>query len=138
MPYCPTCKKQFENRSDCPDCGTSLVRDLAVQTITSDDGTVWVEIASAPNSDEAQLIVGFLQAEGLDAQIEHAEANILPSNIGKLGDVRVYVPADEEARAQELLQQREREFEQLQDDDDTLVTDEGVAEVDENASTEPE
>src|SRR6266550_1983232 len=115
-----------------------MAEDTPYQTIQSEDGTTWVEIATAPNSDEAQLIQGFLEAEGIDAQIEHAEANILPTTFGKLGDVRVYVPADDEKRALELLQQRQREWEKLRDDDDTLVTDEGVAEVDEDAVTEPE
>ncbi len=115
-----------------------MAEDTPYQTIQSEDGTTWVEIATAANSDEAQLIQGFLEAEGIDAQIEHAEANILPATFGKLGDVRVYVPADDEKRALELLQQRQREWEKLRDDDDTLVTDEGVAEVDEDAVTEPE
>ncbi len=109
-----------------------------VQTFQSEDGTTWVEIATAPNSDEAQLIQGFLEAEGIDAQVEHAEANILPANIGKLGDVRIYVPAEDEHHALELLQQREQQWQNLKDDDDTLVTDEGVAEVDETASNESE
>jgi putative signal transducing protein len=109
-----------------------------MQTLQSDDGTTWVEIVSTANSDEAELIQGFLKAEGIDAQIEHAEAHILPSTIGKLADVRIYVPASDEERALLLLRQRQQEWEKLADDDDTLVTDDGVAEVDEDATTEPE
>ncbi len=138
MAYCPTCKQEFENATECPNCGTKLVEELPFQTMQSDDGTTWVEIASTANSDEAQLIQGFLEAEEIDAQLEHAEAHPFPTTFGKLGDVRVYVPAEDEQRALELLRQREREWEKLEDDDDTLVTDEGIAEVDENASTEPE
>lgn len=138
MAYCPKCKKQFDDATECPDCKTALVKELPFQTLRSDDGTTWVEIASTSNSDEAQLIAGFLKAEDIDAQLEHAEANILPTNIGQLGDVRVYVPADDEQRALELLREREREWEKLEDDEDTLVTDEGIAEVDEDAVTEPE
>lgn len=115
-----------------------MADDTPYQTIQSEDGTTWVEIATAANADEAQLIQGFLEAEGIDAQIEHVEANILPATFGKLGDIRVYVPADDEKRALELLRQRQREWEKLGDDDDTLVTDEGVAEVDEDAVTEHE
>lgn len=109
-----------------------------VQTITSDDGTTWIEIASISNSDEADLIKGFLEAEGIPAQIEHADASILPANIGKLGDVRVYVGRDDEARALELLKQREQQYENLDDDAETLVTDEGVADIDENEPAETE
>jgi Putative prokaryotic signal transducing protein len=138
MAYCPTCKRQFQNETECPDCKTKLIKELPFQTMQADDGTTWVEIASTANSDEAQLMQGFLEAEGIDAQLEHAEANPFPTTFGKLGDVRIYVAADDEQRALDLLRQREREWEKLKDDDDTLVTDEGVAEVDENASTEPE
>jgi hypothetical protein len=112
--------------------------DVPYHTVQSEDGTTWIEIASAPNSDEAQLLQGFLEAEGIDAQIEHAEASILPANIGTLADVRVYVKAEDEDRALRLLRHREQEFETLRDDDDTLVTDEGVAEVDDDATTEEE
>ena len=115
-----------------------MAEDTPYQTIQSEDGTTWVEITTAPNSDEAQLIQGFLEAEGIDAQIEHAEANILPATFGKLGDVRVYVPVDDEKRALELIRQRQREWEKLSDDDETLVTDDGVADVDENAIPERE
>ena len=109
-----------------------------VQTIRADDGTNWIEIASSANSDEADLIKGFLENEGIAAQVEHADASILPANVGKLGDVRVYVQADDGPRALELLKQREVEYENLDDDTETLVTDDGVADIDENAPAETE
>ncbi|HEX9501057.1 MAG TPA: DUF2007 domain-containing protein [Thermoanaerobaculia bacterium] len=115
-----------------------MAEDTPYQTFQSDDGTTWVEIATAPNSDEAQLIQGFLEAEEIDAQIEHAEANILPATFGKLGDVRIYVPAEDQERAVLLMQQRQREWEKVRDDDATLVTDDGIAEVDEDAVPERE
>jgi len=109
-----------------------------VQTRRSEDGTTWIEIASIGNSDEADLIRGFLESEGVPAMIEHADASILPANMGKLGDVRVYVPSQDEARSLELLKQREAEYENLDDDAETLVTDEGVADIDENTPAEEE
>jgi hypothetical protein len=59
-----------------------------------------------------------------------------PINFGTMGDIRVYVPADEEQRAIELLRSRERQAEQLDDDEETLVTDDGPALVDESSQTE--
>ena len=109
-----------------------MAEDTPYQTIQSEDGTTWVEIATASNDDEAQLIQGFLEAEGIDAQIERVEAHVLPTTIGMLGDVRIYVRAEDEKRAIELLRERDREFEKLRDDDATLVTDDGVAVVDED------
>lgn len=107
-----------------------------VNTITAEDGTTWVEIASCGTEDEAQLLEGFLEAEGIDAQIENVKFNMEPINFGAMGDIRVYVGSDDEAKALELLKQRNLEYERLDDDDETLVTDEGPAIVDENARTE--
>jgi hypothetical protein len=62
-----------------------------------------------------------------------------PINFGTMGDIRIYVRAEDQARAQELLRQREADFDRLEDDADTIVTDDGTAEVteDEEIATEP-
>jgi len=108
-----------------------------VNTVTADDGTTWVEIASTGTEDEAKLLQGFLEAEGIPAQIEDVKFHMEPINFGTMGEIRIYVPGEEEQHALELLRAREREYEQhIDDDDDTLVTDEGVAEIDEEAQAE--
>ena len=116
-----------------------MADESPVRTIQMEDGTTLVEIASASNSDEAELICGFLENEGIPARVEHADArSILPTNLGQLGDVRVYVAQEDEARAMALLEQREEEYERLDDDTETVVTDEGPAEIDENTPPETE
>ena len=137
MPYCPTCKEAVNDASECPTCGGKLVDELPFQVIDANNGT-WVEITSAGTEDEANLIRGFLDAEGIPAQIENVKFSMEPTNFGKMGEIRVYVAAEDEQRAQSLLRERERAWDKLEDDEDTLVTDEGVAQIDENASTEPE
>jgi hypothetical protein len=107
-----------------------------VNTITADDGTTWVEIASTGTEDEAKLLQGFLDAEGIPAQIEDVKFHMEPINFGAMGEIRVYVPREHEKAALDLLKQREAEYEQLDDDDDTLVTDEGVAEIDDDSEAE--
>ncbi len=102
------------------------------------DNTVWVEIASSGEEDEARLLQGFLQAEGIDTQIEDLKFKEIPVDIGTMGEIRIYVPAEEEEHALELLRKREEEYRQLDDDEDTLITDEGPADIDENAPIEPE
>lgn len=104
-----------------------------VNTVPAEDGTTWVEIASMGTEDEAKLVQGFLEAEGIAAQVESVRSDFAPANFGMLGDIRVYVGADDEARAQQLLRDRERQAETLDDDDETLVTDEGPALIDETA-----
>ena len=107
-----------------------------VNTVPAEDGTTWVEIASVGTADEASLLQGFLQAEGIPAQIENVKFTMEPINFGTMGDIRIYVGAEDEQRAQDLLRQREREYETLDDDEETLVTDEGPAELDENSRAE--
>jgi hypothetical protein len=107
-----------------------------VNTVPAEDGTTWVEIASMGTEDEARLLQGFLEAEGIPAQVENVKFQMEPVNFGTMGDIRVYVGTDDEARAQELLKRRDEEYQRLDDDDDTLVTDEGPAEIDESARAE--
>jgi hypothetical protein len=137
MPYCPTCKNEVGDVAECPECGAKTVDELPFQAIPAANDT-WVEIASSGTEDEANLIRGFLEAEGIPAQIENVKFSMEPTTFGKMGDIRVYVGAQDQARATDLLRSRERDFDKLDDDAETLVTDEGVAQIDENASTEPE
>jgi hypothetical protein len=110
--------------------------DENVNTVPADDGTTWIEIASTGTHDEARLLHGFLEAEGIPAQIEDVKFEEIPINFGAMGDIRIYVGTQDEARAQALLKSREAAYERLDDDDETLVTDEGPAEIDDNAQTE--
>jgi hypothetical protein len=107
-----------------------------VNTVAAEDGTTWVEIASTGAEDEATLLRGFLDAAGIPAQIENVKFAMEPINFGTMGDIRIYVQAEDEQRAQELLRSRELQAEQLEDDEETLVTDEGPALIDVNTQTE--
>src|SRR5438876_2811581 len=121
MPFCPVCKKAFAARvKECPEHHAKLVDQLPFQAVPADDNTTWVEIASTGTDDEARLLQGFLDAEGIDAQVENVKFTMEPVNFGTIGDIRVYVKAEDEQRAQELLRKRNQEYEQLDDDEDTL------------------
>lgn len=104
-----------------------------VNTVSAEDGTTWVEIANVGTQDEAKLLAGFLETEGIVAQIENVKSDELPVNFGMMGEIRVYVQSGEEVRAQQLLRSREQAYERLDDDEETLVTDEGAAVVDETS-----
>ncbi|HEX6177018.1 MAG TPA: DUF2007 domain-containing protein [Thermoanaerobaculia bacterium] len=108
-----------------------------VQTIEGNNIT-WVEIASTGTEDEATLLRGFLEAEGIAAQVENVKFRMEPVNFGTLGDIRIYVGADDEQRAMELLRQRNKAYEKLDDDAETLVTDDGPATIDETSRAESE
>lgn len=107
-----------------------------VNTVPAEDGSTWVEIASTGTEDEANLIKGFLEAEGIRAQVERVKFTMEPVNFGAMGEIRVYVGGEDERRAQQLLRNREAEYERLDDDEETLVTDEGPAVVDETTEVD--
>jgi hypothetical protein len=109
-----------------------------VNTIRADDGTTWVEIASCGTADEANLLRGFLEAEEIPAQIENVKFSMEPINFGTMGEIRIYVPEDDRAEAMQLLKQREVEFDNLEDDAETVVTDEGTASIEDDAESEIE
>jgi hypothetical protein len=108
-----------------------------VQTVEGETVT-WIEIASTGTEDEATLIRGFLEAEGIPAQIENVKFSMEPINFGTMGDIRIYVSAQDEQRAQELMKQRERAYDRLDDDSETVVTDDGPATIEETARAESE
>ena len=136
MAYCPTCKKAYPvGTSECPVHHVKLVGELPFQAVAGEN-TTWVEIASTGTADEARLLQGFLQAEGIDAQVEDVKFSMEPVNFGTMGDIRVYVESEDEQRAMELLKQRNREYDRLSDDEETLVTDEGPATIDESSTAE--
>lgn len=114
------------------------VPEQSYQTVLGEDGTTWVEIASSGTDDEARIIKGFLEAEGIPAQIENVKFSMEPINFGTMGDIRIYVSSEDEARAQQLMRQRNADFDRLEDDADTVVTDEGTAEITEDEEIEPE
>jgi hypothetical protein len=109
-----------------------------VNTIRADDGTTWVEIASCGTADEANLLRGFLEAEGIPAQIENVSFSMEPINFGTMGDIRIYVSDEDKAQALALLKQRGEEFDNLDDDGETVVTDEGTADIADDAESETE
>ena len=138
MPFCPRCKREYPARTqECPDDHVALVNELPFQVVEGDNAT-WVEITSVGTEEEAKLLQGFLDAEGIPAQIENLQFKMEPTNFGMMGDIRVYVRAGDEARAIQLVREREKAYEKLDDDEETLVTDEGPAEIDETAKAEVE
>ena len=136
MPYCPTCKQAFDaGTKECPQHHVALVDELPFQSVRGDN-TTWVEIASTGTDDEARLLSGFLEAEGIAANIENVKFSMEPINFGTMGDIRIYVPAEDEQRAVALLKKRNQDYDRLDDDEETLVTDEGPATIDETANAE--
>jgi hypothetical protein len=133
MPYCPVCKHQFDApATECPTDKAALVDELPFQTVES-PGTTWVEIASVGSEEEARLLAGFLESEGIPAEVESLRFSMEPVNLGTMSEIRVYVGAEDEHRALEILESRADAFRTLPDAGN-LITDEGPTDVDESAA----
>lgn len=61
----------------------------------------WEIVTTVGTEEEAALVAGFLEAAGIAAEIESLLFHQEPVTFGRLGEVRVRVPADrlDEARA---------------------------------------
>lgn len=132
MPYCPECKQSIEEGRKCPDHDVELVDELPFQSIVGEN-TTWVEIASTATDDEARLLCGFLENQGIPAQVESLKFNMEPVNFGRMGEIRVYVAAEDEEAALELLETRETAYDRLDEQGEAVVTDEGPAEIADDA-----
>ena len=70
----------------------------------------WVEVAAVGQDEEATLIAGFLESQGIPSEVEGPSMSPFPEDIGAFGQSRVMVPPDRAAEASAALAQREREF----------------------------
>ena len=133
MQYCPVCKREFEDTTECPDDKVALVEELGYQTVEGDT-TTWVEIATVGSEEEARMVRGYLDAEGIPAQYESLEVNMLPVNIGSMGEIRVFVDAKREADAIRLLAERDEDFEAAPSDE-SVMTEDGPASIADDSET---
>lgn len=72
-----------------------------------DDDLNWTTVRSVGNEEEATIIVGYLRANDVPAQMESVRFNQEPVNFGDMSDVRVRVPDEHRQRALDLLSDRE-------------------------------
>jgi len=134
MPFCTTCRRTYPAGTEkCPEDDTRLVESAPFQAIEGPDHSTWVEIVSPMGEEEALLLRGFLEAEGIPAHLESLKFHMEPVNVGGLSELRIYVRAEDEARAVELLRRRDEEYSRL--DEDEVNTDEGPAEIDDDAQS---
>lgn len=67
----------------------------------------WEIVETVGTEEEASLIAGYLEAEGIPANVESLLFHQEPVNFGTLGEVRVKVRAEDLERARTLLEERE-------------------------------
>jgi Putative prokaryotic signal transducing protein len=71
--------------------------------MSKEDDEDWVEVASTGDDEEAVLIAGLLDSEGIPVEIEGPSSTPFPEGIGALGLSRVMVPPDRADEAKAIL-----------------------------------
>jgi len=69
----------------------------------SSEGDEWQIVRTVGTEEEATVMVGFLRASGIPAEVDSLHVSELPFDIGDMSDVRVRVPADRADEARALL-----------------------------------
>lgn len=72
-----------------------------------DDDLHWSIVKKVETEDEATLMVGYLRANDIPAQVESLRFNEMPVNLGDMAEVRVRVPEERAEAASRLLAERE-------------------------------
>ena len=68
----------------------------------------WEILEVFGTEEEAEVVRGYLESQGVPCQVESAHSHEFPVNVSALGNVRVEVPADRLDEARRLLAARER------------------------------
>lgn len=77
--------------------------------VTTDASLGWEAVKIVGTEEDAALITGFLNSNGIEAQVESLLASEFPTDFGRLGEVHVMVPAGRLDEARQLLAQSEAE-----------------------------
>lgn len=67
----------------------------------------WEIAETVGTEEEASLVAGFLEAEGIASQVESLLFHQEPATFGKLSEVRILVHAEDVDRARKLIEARE-------------------------------
>ena len=68
----------------------------------------WEILEVLGTEEDAELVCGYLQSQGVPCQVESALSHEFPVNVSGLSSVRVEVPVDRLEDARRLLAERER------------------------------
>jgi hypothetical protein len=78
--------------------------------MTENDDAVWIAVATVGQDEEAELIAGLFESEGIPCEVEGPGMTPFPEDLGAFGASRVMVPPDRAEEARALLESRREEF----------------------------
>jgi hypothetical protein len=78
--------------------------------MAKEDDEEWIEVAATGDDEEAVLIAGLLDSEGIPVEIEGpSAATPFPEGIGAMGFSRVMVPSERAGEAKAVLDEHRKE-----------------------------
>jgi len=129
MAYCPQCQAEYEDDvKRCHDCDVELLEGALPE---EDDGK-WVVVTTVAKDVEASIIEGFFEAEEIPVLVENIRSHPLPETFGDLSEIRIKVPRERKDEAERILRKREEDFKAAGDDDEAVLTDDGMAHLDDD------
>lgn len=107
MPFCPQCRSEYEAETErCPDCGLSLVEELADMEDQGEVGN-FVLLHVFPNVVYAEMVRETLENRGIPCLVK---ADMLTSAYGSGGGgvatrVRIFVPENRRTESDDIMNQ---------------------------------
>jgi hypothetical protein len=89
----------------------------------------WSTLTGAANETEATLLAGFLEAHGITARIVDRSFHQTPTTDDELTPIAVSVPTARLAEAEAVLAKREKAFTASPEGESSLLTDQGLEQV---------
>lgn len=90
------------------------------------DELTWEKIAEVPGRIQAEMLKGFMEAEGVPVQLiqEGIGESVYPFTFGPLGEVQVFVPKEKLEQAEALLEAFTKNEIDMKIAEDTFLEDE--------------
>ena len=121
MSWCPKCGAEYrEGFTRCADCDVALVDerpvDIPVEGDESRLGPDWEVAGTFSSYEEAEIALGFLRSNGIDAEVLDPRTHDPELAVGALDELNVMVAPADLASARELLDRAARGELALEDD----------------------
>ncbi len=90
----------------------------------------WTAVELVASEAEAAIVVGFLESEGIPARVVDRSFTEVPVSSEDVTEIAVAVPTARLSDAVAALERREEAFASQKEGEETILTDEGHAEID--------
>ena len=106
MPFCPECREEYRQEIQiCAACNVKLVDELEAE---GDPGSDMEVLCTLLQEENAYILRGFLESEGIPCQMENLSFHASPAPVGELTKVRLWTQKEDLEQARGLIEEHER------------------------------